>query len=141
MKVFQIALLIAVAAGIKLTDTTATTTTTTAADTTASTTATPVVVTDAMLEQMAKDEGFDLKKLPVGGKVAKDLIDGAAEVGITVDTNGDGKVSKKELRKALSAYLTAHPDDMPGMEEGGCDGATDSTAATDSSAATTATTA
>ena len=69
-------------------------------------------VTDAELAEAAADMEIDISKLPLKGKAAKQLIADAKEAGITLDTDANGKVSKKELKAGLATYKAMHPEEF-----------------------------
>ena len=101
MKFYNIALLVAVAAGVNLQGTTATTP--------AAATCAGSAITEAELTAAADEFDIDISKLPIKGKAAKGLIAGAKAHNITLDTNSNGKITKKELKAGLAAYKAKHP--------------------------------
>ena len=52
---------------------------------------------------------IDISSLPVKNQAAIDLIAGAKAEGIALDTDGNGEISKKELKAGLAAYKAANP--------------------------------
>merc|ERR1712051_174252 len=70
-------------------------------------------ISDAEFKGFAMEHGMNISKLPLSGKEAKDLIDGAKADGLTIDTDADGKLSKKELKASIVAFKKAHPEQFP----------------------------